>query len=132
MGSLDFGKLTTIALVFLIVSFFFGGEIKYWYDHQDDLKFSMSHTVYTKEDFDSREESEKKMILDEVSSLCIRKHHADKLSCDDTAYWLANSLEDKGVESGLAIDWMQTCSDACLTGERPVTIEDRPGKRKTL
>lgn len=129
MGSIDFGKLTTIALIFLTVSFFFGGEIKYWYDHQDDLRFSMSQTIYTLEDFNSREESEKKAILAEVSSLCVRKHYADNLSCGDTAYWLANSLEKEGVESALAIEWMNTCSEGCQTGEKPTTIEDRPGKR---
>lgn len=132
MGSLDFGKLTTIALVFLTVSFFFGGEIKYWYDHKEDLVFSLSKTVYTKSDFDSMSDGEKQALLEEVSSLCVRKHYADKLSCDDTAYWLANSLEDEGVESELAIDWMQTCSDACKTGEKPTTPEDRPGKRTNI
>jgi len=129
MGSLDFGKLTTIAFVFLIVAFFFGGEIKYWFDHKEDLVFSLSKTVYTKSDFDSMAGGEKKALLDEVSSLCLRKHFTDKLSGDDTAYWLANSLEDEGVESALAIDWMQTCSDACKTGKKPITLEDRPAKR---
>ena len=132
MGSLDFGKLTTIVLVFLIISFFFGGEIKYWYDHQEDLQFSLSKTVYTIEAFERMDEGERKSILAEVSSLCIRKHYQDKLSCDDTAYWLANSLEDKGVESTLAIEWMQTCSDACLTGAKPTSFDDRPGKRTGL
>lgn len=132
MGSLDFGKLTTIVLVFLIISFFFGGEIKYWYDHQKDLQFSLSKTVYTIEAFERMDEGERKSILAEVSSLCIRKHYKDNLSCDDTAYWLANSLEDKGVESALAIEWMQRCSDACSTGAKPTSFDDRPGKRTGL
>lgn len=129
MGSLDFGKLTTIALVFLTVSFFFGGEIMYWFDHRDDLQFSLSKTVYTKAAFDNMDEAERQNLLDEVSSLCVRKHFTDNLSCDDTGYWLANSLEDEGVESDLAIEWMQTCSDGCNKGVKPVMFEDRPGKR---
>ena len=132
MGSLDFGKLTTIVLVFFIVAFFFGGELKYWYDHQEDLQFSLSKTIYTKADFDSMDSIEKKILLEEVSSLCIRKHFSDNLSCDDTAYWLANNMEDEGVESALAIDWMKTCSDACKTGEKPTTLKDRPGKREGI
>jgi len=132
MGSLDFGKLTTIVLVFFIVAFFFGSEIMYWFEHREDLQFELSQTVYTKDDFDSMEEGEKQSLLDEVSSLCIRKHYRDKLSCDDTAYWMANSLDDKGVESSLAIEWMQTCSHACKTGKKPILLEDRPGKRTKI
>jgi len=132
MGNLDFGKLTTIVLVFFIVAFFFGGEIKYWYDHQDDLKFELKNISYTQEHYDKLQESDKNTLLSEVASLCVRKRYADNLSCDDTAYWLANSLEEEGVESELAISWMQTCKDACETRKAPPKLEDRPGKRKSL
>ena len=75
------------------------------------------------------DQDEQKLLLDEVASLCVRKHFADNLSCDNTAYWLANSLEDKGVESTLAIAWMKTCSDACESGKKPVGLEEGPDKR---
>lgn len=129
MGSLDFGKLTTISLIFLIVVFFFGGEIKYWYDHKDELQFKLTNIVYTKKQYEGMEADEKKLLLDEVSSLCVRKHYTDELSCTDTAYWLANSMEDEGIESDLAIEWMQSCSDACKTGKPSPSLQDRPGKR---
>jgi len=132
MGNLDFGKLTTIVLAFFVVAFFFGGEIKYWYDHQDDLKFELKNISYTEEHYAKMEEKDKKVLLEEIASLCVRKRYADNLSCDDTAYWLANSLEDEGVESNLAISWMQTCKDACETRKAPPKLEDRPGKRKSL
>jgi hypothetical protein len=129
MGSLDFGKLTTIILIFFIVVFFFGGEIKYWYDHKDELQFKLTNFVYTKQQYESMEADEKKLLLNEINSLCIRKHHTDNLSCTDTAYWLANSMEDEGMESDLAIEWMQSCSDACKTGQASPSLQDRPGKR---
>ncbi|MBE0498278.1 MAG: hypothetical protein IBX43_03445 [Campylobacterales bacterium] len=129
MGKLDFGKLTTISLIFFIVVFFFGGEIKYWYDHKDELQFKLINLVYTKQQYDDLEADEKKLLLDEVSSLCVRKHHTDNLSCTDTAYWLANSMEDKGIESDLAIEWMQSCLDACKTSKPSSSLQDRPGKR---
>ena len=129
MGSLDFGKLTTLILIFFIVTFFFGGEITHWYTHKDDLQFKLKNVVYTKKQYETMEEGEKKLLLDDVASLCVRKHYTDKLSCTDTAYWLANSLEDEGVESDLAIEWMQTCSDACKTQKAPSSLQDRPGKR---
>lgn len=129
MGSLDFGKLTTIGLIFMIVVFFFGGEISYWYDHKDDLQFKINNPVYTKKQYEAMEEADKKILLDEVVSLCVRKHHTDGLSCTDTAYWLANSMEDEGIESDLAIEWMKSCSDSCKTRQPPPSLEDRPGKR---
>lgn len=132
MGNLDFGKLTTIVLIFFIGMFFFGGEIKYWYDHQDDLQFKLTNISYTQEHYDKMTDEDKNALLSEVSSLCVRKRYADDLSCDDTAYWLANSLEEEGVESDLAISWMQTCKHACETQKAPPKLEDRPGKRKSL
>lgn len=132
MGNLDFGKLTTIALIFFVVMFFFGGEINYWYDHRDDLQFKLKNISYTEEHFNKLAEKDKQVLLEEVSSLCVRKRYADELSCDDTAYWLANSLEEEGVESNLAISWMQVCKDACETRKAPPKLEDRPAQRKSL
>ncbi len=129
MGSLDFGKLTTISLIFLIVVFFFGGEIKYWYDHKDELQFKLTNVVYTKQQYESMEADKKTLLLNEVSSICVNKHHTDNLSCTDTAYWLANNMEDEGIESDLAIELMQRCSDACKTGKASPSLQDRPGKR---
>ena len=117
MGSLDFGKITTIVIAFFIVTFFFGDKLLFWYKHKEDLQFSLSKMVYTKADFNTLEEVDRQAILDEIASVCIRKHHEDKLSCSDTAYWLANSLEKDGVDVDLAIDWMKPCSDACETGK---------------
>ncbi len=132
MGNLDFGKLTTIILIFFIGMFFFGGEIKYWYDHQDDLQFKLTNISYTQEHYEKMEDKDKRALLSEISSLCVRKRYADNLSCDDTAYWLANSLEEEGVDSDLAISWMQTCKNACETQKAPPKLEDRPGKRKSI
>ena len=130
MGSLDFGKLTTIVLVFFAVAFFFGGEIKYWYEHKDDLRFSLKNISYTQEHFDKMEEKEQSALLEDVASLCVRKRYTDNLSCDDTAYWLANSLEEEGVESSLAIAWMETCREACETRSAPPVVDETQDKRK--
>lgn len=125
MGSLDFGKITTVVIVFFIVSFFFGDKLLFWYKHKEDLQFSLSKMVYTKLDYNKLEEVDQKSILDEIASICIRKHHVDKLNCSDTAYWLANSLEEDGVDVDLAIDWMAPCSIACETGKYdPAVYED--------
>jgi len=117
MGTLDFGKITTIVLIFFIVSFFFGDKLFFWYEHKDDMQFKLSNIVYTKKDFEAMQAQEQKSLLSEISSLCVRKHHIDGLDCTDTAYWLANSLEEKGIDGDLAIDWMQTCSESCQTGK---------------
>lgn len=117
MGTLDFGKITTIVLIFFIVSFFFGDKLFFWYEHKDDMQFKLSTMVYTKKDFEAMQEQEQKTLLSEISSICVRKHHIDGLDCTDTAYWLANSLEEKGIDGDLAIDWMQTCSESCQTGK---------------
>ena len=132
MGSLDFGKITTIVLMFFIVAFFFGGEIKYWYEHKDDLQFELKNISYTEEHYAKMEEKDKEALLKEVASLCVRKRYADNLNCDDTAYWLANSLEEEGVESNLAISWMQTCKDACETQPAPPVIDETQDKRKNI
>lgn len=117
MGTLDFGKITTIVLIFFIISFFFGDKLLFWYEHKDDMQFKLSTMVYTKKDFAAMQEKEQQNLLSEISSICVRKHHIDKLDCTDTAYWLANSLEEKGVDGDLAIDWMQSCSESCQTGK---------------
>lgn len=126
MGTLDFGKITTIVLVIFIISFFFGDKLFFWYDHKDDMKFELTNIVYTKKDFNAMDPETQTSILGEISSICVRKHHLDELSCADTAYWLANSLEKKGIDAELAIDWMKTCSESCLTGkyEAPVFQEE--------
>lgn len=117
MGSIDFGKIATIVIFIFIGVFFFGDKIMFWYKHKDDMQFSLSRIVYTRADFNVMQTVEQEAVLQEVASICINKHHVDKLSCSDTAYWLAHSLEDKGVEVDLAIDWMKPCSIACETGK---------------
>lgn len=132
MQNLDFGKLTTIVLIAFIIFFFFGGEISYWFEHKNDLKFSPSKIIYTKQEFDEMDEKEQTAALEEIKSICVRKHFTDNLSCDDTAYWLANSLEEEGVEAELAIAWMPACTEACETRKKPVMLDDRPGKRSGI
>jgi len=117
MGSLDFGKITTIVILFFIGVYFFGDKALYWYNHQDDLKFKMSKIVYTKEDFLDMDKPEKDSVLAEISSLCVRKHAVDKLSCEDTSYWLGDGLEKKGVQLELTMELMKTCIDSCETGK---------------
>ena len=126
MGTLDFGKITTIILIFFIISFFFGDKLLFWYEHKDDMQFELSTMVYTKKDFEAMQEQDQKGLLSEISSICVRKHHIDGLDCTDTAYWLANSLEEKGIDGDLAIDWMEVCSESCQTGkyEAPVLKEE--------
>lgn len=128
MGSLDFGKLTTIALVFFIVTFFFGGEIMHWMEHKDDVPFEVKNMVYTKKHFQSLEAQEQKTILAEISSLCLKKHHKDTMTCTDTSYWFANNLEDEGVDADLAIEWMKTCSEACQTGKYVPDVYEKRNK----
>jgi len=134
VGNLDIGKLVTIALFLLIGLFFFGDKAMFWYEHQDDLKFSLSKIVYTQDDFNKMEVSEQTAVLAEVATVCINKHHIDKLSCSDTAYWLAHGLENKGVDVDLAIEWMQPCSDACENGkfDRAVYEERNPVNGKKM
>ena len=132
MGNLDFGKLTTIVLFFFAFTFFFGSEAMYWFKHQDDLKFSLSNISYTKEHFDKMEEEERNNLLEEVASLCVRKRYADNINCADTTYWLADSLEDEGVDIDLVLPLMQICSEACDTRKAPPKLEDRPEKRKSI
>lgn len=133
MGSLDFGKLTTIVLIFFIISFFFGGKLMYWFDHKDDLQLELKNIAYTKKSYDAMEAEEKMSLLKEISSVCVRKHHVDGLDCTNTAYWLADSLEDKGIDADLAIEWMDTCNQSCQTGKYvPDVYEERnkvTGKR---
>ncbi len=137
MEKLDFGKLTTIILGFFIVSFFFGEKIFFWYEHKDDLKLELSKMAYTKEDFYKMSPSDQSTIRREIGTFCVRKHHVDKLDCTDTAYWMADSLEAKGVDADLAIEWMSTCSDSCLNDKyvAPVLNETNPvgyqNKKKT-
>ena len=109
--------ITTIVLFFFIVVFFFGDRLMFWYEHKDDMQLNLSRLVYTKADFEKMEEADKTALLDEISRICIRKHHVDKLNCSDTAYWLAHSLEDKGIDVDLAIEWMTPCTDACENGK---------------
>jgi len=132
MGNLDFGKLTTIVLFFFAFTFFFGGEAMYWYKHQDDLKFSLTNISYTKEHFEKMEEVDQKALLEEVASLCVRKRHADNLNCADTTYWLADGLEDEGVDIDLVLPLMKTCSEACESRTAPPSLDDRPNKRKSI
>lgn len=116
MERIDFGKIVMIVILFFVGVFFFGDKVVNWYEHKDDMPFSLSQIVYTKEGFNSIEIAEQEAILSEVTRLCINKHHVDKLNCNDTAYWLAQNLEDEGVELDLAIEWMKPCSLACETG----------------
>jgi len=116
-GNLDIGKLITILIAFFIGVFFFGDKIMYWYDHKEDMPLRLSKIVYTKNDFVSLSANEQSKLLKEVATACINKHHIEKLSCDDTSYWLAGSLEKKGVDTELAIEWMEPCSYACYEGK---------------
>ena len=126
MGSLDFGKLTTIALIFFIITFFFGGRLMHWLEHKDDLQLELKNIVYTKKSYDAMEAEEKTSLLTEISSVCVRKHHVDGLDCTNTAYWLADSLEDRGIDADLAIEWMDTCNQSCQTGKYvPDVYEER-------
>ncbi len=135
MDKLDFGKLTTIVLIFFIISFFFGEKIFFWYEHKDDLKLELSKMAYTKQDFHNMSLDDQRAILSEIGTFCVRKHHVDQLDCTDTAYWMADSLEAKGVDADLAIEWMTTCSDSCQNDKyvAPVLQEKNPvgyGKKK--
>ena len=116
-GSLDIGKIVTLVLFFLIGAYFFGDKILNWYDHKEDMSLNLSTIVYTREDFDIMEQTEQKMVLSEIATACINKHHFDKLSCQDTSYWLADSLEKKGVDTNLALDWIKPCRFACESGK---------------
>ncbi|PHR55758.1 MAG: hypothetical protein COA44_09895 [Arcobacter sp.] len=117
VGNLDIGKLITIVMLFLIGAFFFGDKIMFWYDHKEDMPLSLSKVIYTQNDFQKLSSKEQSGLLKEVASVCINKHHIDKLSCDDTSYWLAGSLEKKGVDTQMAISWMKPCSYACENGK---------------
>jgi len=128
MGSLDFGKLTTIALIFFIIIFFFSDKIIFLYEHKDDLQFDLDVPVYTKKSYDAMEPEEQKDILAKISSICVRKHSIDGLECTDTAYWLANSLEEQGVDADLAIEWMKTCNQSCGTQKYVPAIHEENNK----
>jgi len=116
VGNLDIGKLVTIVMLFLIGAFFFGDKLMFMYKHKDDMPLSLSKTVYTQHDFKQLPSTEQSGLLKEVAEVCINKHHIDKLSCEDTSYWLADGLEKKGVDSDLAIAWMKPCVYACENG----------------
>jgi len=117
VGNLDIGKLISIVFVFLIGMYFFGDKIMFWYEHQEDMKLNLSKVVYTQNDFNKLPQTEQSALLTEVANICINKHHIDKLSCDDTSYWLAGGLEKKGVDTELAISWMKPCVEACYNGK---------------
>lgn len=117
VGNLDIGKLISIVMLILIAMFFFGDKVMFWYEHKEDMQLKLSKVIYTENDFQKLSVNEKKTLLKEVADVCINKHHIDKLSCDDTSYWLAGSLEKKGVDTDLAISWMKPCSYACYNGK---------------
>ncbi|MDF1880995.1 hypothetical protein JHD50_06705 [Sulfurimonas sp. MAG313] len=95
---------------------FFGDKALVWYDHKDDMGLNLSTLVYTREDFDIMNAADQKTVLSEVATACINKRHFDNLSCQDTSYWLADSLEKKGVDTNLALDWIKPCRFACESG----------------
>lgn len=117
VGNLDIGKLVTIVMFFLIGVFFFGDKIMFWYEHKEDMPLTLSKIVYTENDFKNLPIKEQQTLLNEVANICINKHHIDKLSCADTSYWLAGTLEKKGVDTDLAIEWMKPCIYACENGK---------------
>ncbi len=126
--SLDFGKITTIVLGFFIVAFFFGPQIKEWYDHKDDYKMGIPDMIYTKKMFDTADPEEQATFIGEIENTCVIKHHKDQLSCSDTAYWLANNLDSEGVDSELAMMLMEPCTNACKSKEMPVSIKESTSK----
>lgn len=128
--SLDFGKIVTIVLGFFIVAFFFGGDIKSWYDHKDDYQMGLSQLIYTKAMYDSSEPEEQAAFINEIENSCVIKHHQDGLSCSDTAYWLANTLDEEGVDSELAMFLMEPCTQACETKAPPKVLPKDVKKEK--
>jgi len=124
MNNLDFGKVVTIVIAFLVAAYFLGDKALYMYKHQDDLRFNLNHITYTKELFDTMEADEKEILLTEISNLCVRKHYADELTCGDTAYWFANALDAEGVDEELVVEWMPTCTYACQTQAAPLPVPE--------
>lgn len=126
--SLDFGKITTIVLGFFIVAFFFGPQIKDWYDHKDDYQMGVNQMIYTKQMYETADPEEQAAFLQQIENSCVIKHHKDGLSCSDTAYWLANNLDSEGVDSELAMMVMEPCTQACKNKELAKAI---PQQEKT-
>ncbi|HIC42762.1 MAG TPA: hypothetical protein EYO73_00245 [Sulfurimonas sp.] len=124
-GSLDIGKLVTIVMLFFIGAYFFSDKVMFWYEHKEDMSLNLSKTVYTKDDFENFLVDEQQSLLAEVANVCINKHYIDKLSCEDTTYWLARSLEKKGVDTELAIEWMKPCSYACSNGKFDAALYEK-------
>jgi len=129
MGNLDISKIVTIILFFFIGMFFFGDKIFSWYQHKDDLQLGLSKLIYTKTDFNNLDTTEKTAFLRETSSACVSKHHVDKLSCMDTSYWLADSLEREGVDKDLVIDLMPSCIKACETEKYIAPVIDKSNNK---
>ena len=117
VGNFDIGKIVSIVLFLLIGLYFFSDKVMFWYEHKEDMQLNLSKTVYTQDDFQNLSNTEQSHLLNEVANSCINKHHIDKLSCDDTSYWLAGTLEKKGVDTELAISWMKPCTYACYNGK---------------
>jgi len=103
----------------------------FWYEHKEDMPLALSKIVYTQADFQKLSAQDQSSLLKEVANACINKHHIDKLSCDDTTYWLAGNLEKEGVDTDLAIEWMEPCSYACSNGKfDPIAYERMNPKKK--
>ena len=128
---MDFGKIITIALLAFIGFVAFGDKIMNFYNHQNDLGFKLNNMVYTTQMFDSMDLQDKELLLADIETLCVRKHHADKINCTDTSYWLANSLTDEGVDNNLIMRWMPTCTNACETQEAPSPAMEMKEEKKT-
>jgi len=122
MERFNFGKIFFIIFVFVIVVLFFGRDIIGMYSHVDDMRFNVNNLQYTKKEFYKLESSEQKALIEDISNTCVQKHYADNVSCTDTSYWLASSLEKNGVDSDLVIEWMPFCIEACETRARPKVI----------
>ena len=134
MQNINIGKTSLVVAVLLLGTLFFTDDIIKLYDHRNDLSLDIRDMEYTKKGFDSMDIEDKTKLVEEISMSCIRKHTIDKLSCSDTSYWLANSLEKKGVEIDLSIEWMSICIKSCETRKMPKMLlekEIKSGNKKT-
>ncbi len=126
---MSFGQIVTVVFVIFIGYLTFGDKIEKLYDSQDDLTFKLSDVPYTTELFNIMEETEKKSLLQEIGNLCVSKHHADKINCTDTGYWLANNMTDEGIANDLIIELIPTCTQACKTQKALPSVEVKEEKK---
>ena len=132
---MSFGQIIAVIFVIFIGYLTFGDKIEKFYESQDDLTFKLSDVPYTIDFFNNMEEAERKTLLQEIGNLCVNKHHADKINCTDTGYWLANNLTDEGIANNLIIELIPTCTQACETQKAPLpnmsTKKEKKKKKPT-